>query len=80
MSCRPLGVSVESWDRDGHPLYGTDGELVAPKPMPSTPVFFWGTMVDPADIAALVLFLTGPHGRSISGQMLPIDGDSKAAS
>jgi NAD(P)-dependent dehydrogenase (short-subunit alcohol dehydrogenase family) len=36
-------------------------------------------LVDPADIAALVLFLTGPHGRSISGQMLPIDGDSKAA-
>ena len=36
--------------------------------------------VDPADIAALALFLAGPHGRSISGQMLPIDGDSKAAS
>jgi hypothetical protein len=25
------------------------------------------------------VFLAGPHGRSISGQMLPIDGDSKAA-
>lgn len=36
-------------------------------------------LVDPADIAALALFLTGPHGRSISGQMIPIDGDSKAA-
>lgn len=36
-------------------------------------------MVDPADIAALVLFLTGPNSRSISGQILPIDGDSKAA-
>lgn len=23
--------------------------------------------------------LAGPHGRSISGQVLPIDGDSKAA-
>lgn len=34
---------------------------------------------DPADIAALTLFLAGPHGRSISGQMLPIDGDSKSA-
>jgi NAD(P)-dependent dehydrogenase (short-subunit alcohol dehydrogenase family) len=32
-----------------------------------------------ADIAALTVFLAGPHGRSISGQMLPIDGDSKAA-
>lgn len=36
--------------------------------------------INPADIAALVLFLTGPHGRTISGQMFPIDGDSKAAS
>lgn len=36
--------------------------------------------VNADDIAALVLFLTGPHGRSISGQMFPIDGDSKAAS
>ncbi|MDI3329460.1 MAG: SDR family oxidoreductase [Micrococcus sp.] len=36
--------------------------------------------IDPADIAALVLFLAGPHGRTITGQQLPIDGDSKAAS
>jgi NAD(P)-dependent dehydrogenase (short-subunit alcohol dehydrogenase family) len=35
--------------------------------------------VDPADIAALTLFLAGPHARTISGQMFPIDGDSKAA-
>ena len=35
--------------------------------------------VDPADIAALVQFLAGPHGGSISGQSFPIDGDSKAA-
>ena len=35
--------------------------------------------VDPADIGALAVFLAGPHGRSISGQALPIDGDSKAA-
>jgi NAD(P)-dependent dehydrogenase (short-subunit alcohol dehydrogenase family) len=34
---------------------------------------------DPADIAALAVFLAGPHGRSISGQMLPLDGDSKTA-
>ena len=36
--------------------------------------------VDPADIAALALFLAGPHARSISGQMFPIDGDSKSSS
>jgi NAD(P)-dependent dehydrogenase (short-subunit alcohol dehydrogenase family) len=35
--------------------------------------------VSPADIAALVLFLCGPHARTMSGQIFPIDGDSKAA-
>ena len=34
--------------------------------------------VDPQDIAALVQFLAGPHGRTISGQSFPIDGDSKS--
>lgn len=34
--------------------------------------------VEPADIGALAVFLAGPHGRSISGQVFPIDGDSKA--
>lgn len=36
--------------------------------------------IDPADIAELTVFLAGPHARTISGQMFPIDGDSKAAS
>lgn len=36
--------------------------------------------IDPTDIAALAVFLAGPHARTISGQMFPIDGDSKAAS
>lgn len=35
--------------------------------------------IDPADIAALTFFLAGPHARTISGQMFPIDGDSKTA-
>ncbi|GAA4039304.1 SDR family oxidoreductase [Arthrobacter methylotrophus] len=35
--------------------------------------------INPEDIAALVLFLAGPHARTISGQMFPIDADSKAA-
>jgi NAD(P)-dependent dehydrogenase (short-subunit alcohol dehydrogenase family) len=34
---------------------------------------------DPADIAALAVFLAGPHARTISGQQVSIDGDSKAA-
>ncbi|MBS0445871.1 MAG: SDR family oxidoreductase [Proteobacteria bacterium] len=36
--------------------------------------------VDPADIAALAVFLASDAGRSISGQMFPIDGDSQSAS
>lgn len=36
--------------------------------------------VDPADIAALAVFLASDHGKSISGQMFPIDGDSQSAS
>ncbi len=36
--------------------------------------------VDPADIAALAVFLASDTGRSISGQMIPIDGDSQSAS
>ena len=38
-----------------------------------------GRFTEAADIAALTVFLAGPHGRTISGQMLPIDGDSKSA-
>lgn len=36
--------------------------------------------VNPADIAALAVFLASDAGRSISGQMIPIDGDSQSAS
>lgn len=35
--------------------------------------------VDPKDIAALALFLASDSARSISGQMIPIDGDSQTA-
>jgi NAD(P)-dependent dehydrogenase (short-subunit alcohol dehydrogenase family) len=35
--------------------------------------------VDPDDIAALALFLASDSAKSISGQTIPIDGDSKAA-
>ena len=36
--------------------------------------------VDPKDIAALALFLASDAGKSISGQMLPIDNDTLKAS
>jgi NAD(P)-dependent dehydrogenase (short-subunit alcohol dehydrogenase family) len=37
-------------------------------------------MVTPQDIAALAVFLVSDAGRSISGQIVPIDGDSQSAS
>lgn len=36
--------------------------------------------VDPKDIAALAVFLASDAGKSISGQMLPIDNDAQEAS
>jgi len=36
-------------------------------------------LVDPADIAALVVFLASDAAKSISGQVLPIDGDLQRA-
>ena len=36
--------------------------------------------VDPRDIAALILFLTSDAGKSISGQVLPIDNDAQTSS
>jgi acetoacetyl-CoA synthetase len=38
---RCLGVSVEAWNGDGHPVIGEVGELVVTEPMPSMPLFFW---------------------------------------
>jgi NAD(P)-dependent dehydrogenase (short-subunit alcohol dehydrogenase family) len=35
--------------------------------------------IDPADIAALAVFLAGPHARTISSHLFPIDGDSKSS-
>jgi NAD(P)-dependent dehydrogenase (short-subunit alcohol dehydrogenase family) len=32
-------------------------------------------LVDPKDIAAVAVFLASDAGKSISGQVLPIDGD-----
>ncbi|MCY1158206.1 MAG: family oxidoreductase [Citricoccus sp.] len=37
------------------------------------------SFTDPEDIAALAVFLASPAARTISGQQLNIDGDSKAA-
>jgi acetoacetyl-CoA synthetase len=41
LSCRYLGVALESWSPDGEPLVGEVGEMVITTPMPSMPVKFW---------------------------------------
>jgi len=41
IQCRGLGLAVEIFDDDGHPLTGKPGELVVTKPFPSMPVAFW---------------------------------------
>lgn len=42
LSCRCLGADVQSFDPEGHPGIGREGELVIASPMPSMPVGLWG--------------------------------------
>jgi acetoacetyl-CoA synthetase len=42
ISCRYLGAKVEAFDEAGHPVVGSQGELVLTAPLPSMPVRFWG--------------------------------------
>ena len=41
ISAPNLGVALEAWNADGHPVVGEVGELVVTRPMPSMPVSFW---------------------------------------
>lgn len=36
-----LGLAMDVWDEDGHPVRGEKGELVCTKAFPSMPVMFW---------------------------------------
>ncbi|WP_431860786.1 acetoacetate--CoA ligase [Azospirillum sp.] len=38
---RGLGLAVESFSDDGHPIRGEKGELVCTRPFPSMPIGFW---------------------------------------
>lgn len=42
ISCRCLGAAVQVFDPDGHPLVGSEGELVVTSPLPSMPVAILG--------------------------------------
>jgi acetoacetyl-CoA synthetase len=39
---RALGMKVEVFGENGHPVRGEKGELVCTKPFPSMPIYFWG--------------------------------------
>jgi len=41
IQCRALGLKVEVFDEDGHPVEQRKGELVCTKPFPSLPLGFW---------------------------------------
>ena len=41
LQCRGLGMAVDVYDQDGHPVRQTKGELVCTRPFPSMPVCFW---------------------------------------
>jgi acetoacetyl-CoA synthetase len=38
---RMLGMAVDAWSDEGHPIRGDKGELVCTKPFPSMPIGFW---------------------------------------
>ncbi|WP_205849147.1 acetoacetate--CoA ligase [Natronospirillum operosum] len=41
LQCRGLGMAVDIFDDDGHPVRGEKGELVCTRPFPSMPIYFW---------------------------------------
>ena len=41
LQCRGLGMRVEVWDEEGHPVVETKGELVCTAPFVTMPLFFW---------------------------------------
>jgi len=41
LQCRGLGMKVEVWSEDGHPVTGERGELVCTAPFPAMPIGFW---------------------------------------
>lgn len=42
IQCRALGVAMQAYDEQGHPIYGEVGEMVVTKPLPCMPIYFWG--------------------------------------
>lgn len=41
MQCKSLGMAVEVWNDQGHPVIGEKGELVCTRHFPAIPIGFW---------------------------------------
>lgn len=41
MQCKSLGMAIEVWDDQGHPLIGEKGELVCTRHFPAMPIGLW---------------------------------------
>ncbi len=41
LQCRGLGMKVQAFDSQGHPVINQKGELVCTAPCPSMPLYFW---------------------------------------
>ncbi|KXS16134.1 acetoacetate-CoA ligase [Gonapodya prolifera JEL478] len=41
IQCRLLGMAIEAWDINGHPVLDEEGDMVCVKPFPCMPVAFW---------------------------------------
>ena len=41
LQCRGLGLAVNIYDDQGHPIHAEKGELVCERPFPSMPIGFW---------------------------------------
>jgi acetoacetyl-CoA synthetase len=44
LQCRGLGMRVDVWAEDGHPVRETKGELVCTAPFVTMPLFFWNDL------------------------------------
>ncbi|KLU09909.1 MULTISPECIES: SDR family NAD(P)-dependent oxidoreductase [Kocuria] len=66
---RRITVNVVAPGPTDTPMLHDPGRAAVPPAVPPL-----GELVDPADVAALTGFLLGPHGRSITGQVLTVCG------
>lgn len=66
---RRITVNVVAPGPTDTPMLRDPGRAAVPPAVPPL-----GELVDPADVAALTGFLLGPHGRSVTGQVLTVCG------